>query len=84
MQLVRLHLGGAHDGVSARLCWFAAGPAVGLYKLNAFDPWIESIWFQPLILKCAFLVSNHYIFSNPTCTATLRLVRAHMRWGSAR
>jgi hypothetical protein len=31
---------------------------VGLYKLNAVDPALESAWFQPLNLKCDILVSK--------------------------
>ena len=30
----------------------------GLYKLNPVDPQLESAWFQPLKLKCDFLVSK--------------------------
>ena len=30
---------------------FATGSGlVGLYRVNAFDPWLESAWFQPLSL----------------------------------
>jgi hypothetical protein len=29
---------------------------VGLYTLNSVYPWLESAWFQPLNLKCDFLV----------------------------
>jgi hypothetical protein len=31
---------------------------VGLDKLNAVDPQLESVWFQPLNPKCDFLVSK--------------------------
>jgi hypothetical protein len=31
---------------------------VGLYKLNAVEPWLESAWFQTLNLKCDILVSK--------------------------
>ena len=31
---------------------------VGLYKLNAVDPQLESTWFQPLNRKCDLLVSK--------------------------
>jgi hypothetical protein len=29
---------------------FGEEGVVGLYKLNAVDPWLESAWFEPLIL----------------------------------
>ena len=31
---------------------------VGLYKLNPVDQQLESAWFQPLNLKCNFMVSK--------------------------
>jgi hypothetical protein len=31
---------------------------VGLYNLNSVDPYLESIWFQPLKLTCDILVSQ--------------------------
>jgi hypothetical protein len=35
---------------------------VGLYKLNAVDPELESAWFQPLNLKCDILVFTKFAF----------------------
>ena len=37
---------------------------MGLYKLNPVDPQLESAWFQPLKLKCDFLVSNFAVKLN--------------------
>ena len=37
---------------------------VGLDELNAVDPELESAWFQPLNLKCDFLVSYFAFKSN--------------------
>jgi hypothetical protein len=42
-----------------------------VYKLNPFDPWLESARFQPLNLKSETLVSK-FAFSHATRTATLR------------
>jgi hypothetical protein len=33
-------------------------PLVGLCTFNSADPSFESIWFQPLYLKCDLLVAN--------------------------
>jgi hypothetical protein len=43
---------GALDGVASPLMKWGklVAAAVGLYKLNAVDPQLESAWFQPLSL----------------------------------
>ena len=46
---------------------------VGLYNLNADYPYLESARFQPLNLKCDFLVSK-FAFTFNTCTATSRAI----------
>jgi pyruvate,orthophosphate dikinase len=47
---------GEHGGDPTSVDFFHR--QVGLYKLNAADPWLESAWFQqPLSLKCDSLVS---------------------------
>jgi hypothetical protein len=49
-----------------------ASCAVGLYKLNAVDPWLENTWFQPLNLNCDILVSNVACKCNVYATARCR------------
>jgi hypothetical protein len=62
-------LSSARDGKPIKLS------KVGLYKLNAVDPWLESAWFQPLNLKCDFLAFKFNLYRYATVDAgLLRLI----------